>query len=85
MYRTMYHTSCTATKFYGLQKIQKTGTPSGLIVSSRGSFTYGAAKVIAKILKTLVGKLPHRIQRTRDFVSKVREVPLPPGECLSSY
>ena len=43
------------------------------------------AKVIAKVLKTLVGKLPHHIQSTRDFVSKVREVTLLPGECLSSY
>ena len=43
------------------------------------------AKVIAKILKPLVGKLPHHIQSTRDFVNKVREVTLLPGECLSSY
>ena len=44
------------------------------------------AKVIAKILNPFVGKLPHHIQRTRDLhVSKVREVTLLPGECLSSY
>ena len=43
------------------------------------------AKVIAKVLKSLVGKLPHHIQSTRDFVNKVREVTLLPGECLSSY
>ena len=29
MYRTMYPTSCTALKFYGLPKIHKTGTLSG--------------------------------------------------------
>ena len=55
-----------------------------LVVSSRGSVTYGVAKVIAKILKPLVGKLSPHIQSTRDFVSKVREVTLHPGECLSS-
>ena len=27
MYRSMYPTSCTAPKFYGLPKIHKTGTP----------------------------------------------------------
>ena len=27
MFRTMYLTSCTAPKFYGLPKIHKTGTP----------------------------------------------------------
>ena len=43
------------------------------------------AKVIAKVLKPLVGKLPHYIQSASDFVSKVREVTLLPGECLSSY
>ena len=40
---------------------------------------------MAKVLKPLVGKLPHNIQSTNDFVSKVREVTLLPGECLSSY
>ena len=42
------------------------------------------AKVIAKTLKPPVGKLPHHIQSTRDFVNKVWEVTLLPGECLSS-
>ena len=37
------------------------------------------------VLKPLVGKLPHHIQSTSDFVSKVRGVTLLPGECLSSY
>ena len=43
------------------------------------------AKVIAKILKSLVGKLPYDIQSASDFVSKGREVTLLAGECLSSY
>ena len=41
--------------------------------------------MIAKVLKPFVGKLPHHIQSTSDFVSKVREVTLPEGECLSTY
>ena len=55
------------------------------MVSSRGSVTYGVAKIIAKILKPLIGKFPHHIQSTRDFEGKVREVTLIPGEYLSSY
>ena len=55
------------------------------IVSSRGSVTYGVAKVLAKVLKPLVGKSLHHIQSTRDFVSRIREVTLLPGECLNSY
>ena len=85
MYRTLYPTSCTASKIYGLPKILKIGTALRSIVSSRGSVTYGVAKVIAKVLKPLVGKLPHYIQSTRDFVSRVREFTLLSGECLNSY
>ena len=40
---------------------------------------------MAKVLKPLVGKSPHYIQSTSDFISKVRKVTLLPGECLSSY
>ena len=55
------------------------------IVSSRGSVTYWVEKVIAKILKPLIGKLPHHTQSTSDFVNKVREITFLPGECLTSY
>ena len=85
MYRTMYPTSCTAPKFYGLPKIHKTSTPLRPIVYSKGSVTYGVAKVIAKIRTPLVGKSPHHIQSTRDFVSKVKGLTLLTGECLHSY
>ena len=85
MYRSMYSTSCIALKFYGLPKIHKTGTPLRPIVSSRDSVTYGVAKVMAKILKPLVGKSPHHVQSTSDFVNKVREIAILPGECLTSY
>ena len=30
-YKTMYPTGCVLPKFYGLPKIHKTGTPSGLL------------------------------------------------------
>ena len=85
MYRTMYPTGWTSPKFYGLQEIYKTGTPLRPIVSSMGSVTYRVAKVIAKVLKLLVGKSPQHIQSTSEFVSKFRKVTLLPGECLSSY
>ena len=54
------------------------------IAFSRCSVTYGVAKVLTRVLKPLVGKLPHHIQSTRDFLNKVR-VTLLPGECLNSY
>ena len=80
----MYPTSYTAPKFYGLPKIHKTGTHLRPIAPSTGSVTYGVAKVMAKVLKPLVGKLPHHIQSTSDFVSKVREVTLLPGSASDS-
>ena len=54
-------------------------------MSSCGSVTYGVAKELTKILKPLVGKSPHHISSTQDFVEHVKNVTLLPGECLSSY
>ena len=42
-------------------------------------------KELARILKPLVGKSPHHINSTQDFVEQVRHITLVPGECLSSY
>ena len=35
--------------------------------------------------KPLVGKSPHHINSTQDFVEQVKHITLAPGECLSSY
>ena len=43
------------------------------------------AKELAKILKPLVGKSPHHINSTQDFVEQARQFKLESGECLSSY
>ena len=43
------------------------------------------AKVLTKIIKPLVGKFPHHIHSTQDFVEQANKVTLLPGECLSSY
>ena len=54
-------------------------------MSRCGSVTYGVAKELTKILKPLVGKSPHHINSTQDFVEQVKHITLTPGECLSSY
>ena len=51
MYKAMYPTGCISPKCYGLPNIHKTGNPLRPIVSSRGSDTYGVAKVLSKVLK----------------------------------
>ena len=84
-YKCMYPTSCVPPKFYGLPKIHKPDTPLRPIVSSCGSVTYGVAKELTKILKPLVGKSPHHINSTQDFVEQVKHIKFTPGECHSSY
>ena len=83
-YKSMYPTGCVPPKFYGLPKIHKPDNPLRPIVSSCGSVTYGVAKELAKILKPLVGKSPHHIYSTQDFVEQVKHITLGSGECLSS-
>ena len=78
-------TGCVPTKFYGLPKIHKADISLRPIVSSCGYVTYGVAKELAKILKPLVGKSPHHINSTQDFVDQVKHITLGPGEFLNSY
>ena len=80
----MYPTGSVPLKFYGLPKIHKPDTPLRPIVSSCGSVSYGVAKDLAKILKPLVGKSPHHIYSTQDFVEEVKHITLVPGESFSS-
>ena len=84
-YKSMYPMGCVSPKFYGLPQIHKWDIPLRPIVSSCGSVTYGVAKEYAKILKPLVGKSPHHINSTHDFVEQIKQLTLSPGECLSSY
>ena len=84
-YKCMYPMGCSAPKCCGLPKIHKPDTPLRPIVPSRGSVTYGVANLLNKILKPLVGKPPHHIQSTQEFVEQANKVTLLPGECLSCY
>ena len=72
IYKYMYPMGYTSLKFYGLPKIHKANTPLRPTVSSRGSVSYGIAKVLAKILKPLVERSLHHVHFTKDFVENVR-------------
>ena len=76
---------CSSPQFYGLPKIHKPDTSLRPVVSSRGLVTYWVAKVLTKILKPLVGRFPHNIHSTHDFVEQADKVTLLPGECISFY
>ena len=43
------------------------------------------AKVPSRVLKPLVGKSPHHIQSTGDFVLRAKGLTCQLGECLTSY
>ena len=70
---------------YSLPKIHKADAPLRPIVASRGSITYNAARVLADVLSPLVGKTEHHIQNNGDFVNKVKDLEVPPGQKLVSY
>ena len=85
LYKKMYPTVAVAPKFYGLPKIHKKDIPLRPIVSSRGSINYEVAKELSGILRTLVGKSPHHIKNTGDFVQQVRGIKLQATEYITSY
>ena len=49
------------------------------------SINYEAGKGLARILRPLVGKSPHHMKNTDDFVQQFRGIRLQPGECVTSY
>ncbi|XP_072037657.1 uncharacterized protein [Amphiura filiformis] len=72
--------------FYGLPKIHKAEPiPVRPIVSSIGSITYNLAKYAAEILGPLVGKSPHNIKNTQDFVNQIKGIKLRESETITSY
>ena len=81
----MYPTGAVTPKFYGLPKIHKRDIPLRPNVSCRGSINYEVAKELSRILRPLVGKSPHHIKNTGDFVQQVRGIKLHPTECITSY
>ena len=84
LYKTKQPTGCTP-KILSFAQNPQNRHPIRPIASSRDSATYGVAKNLAKMLWPLVGKSPHYIHSTKDFVNKVSKVPLLPGEGLCSY
>ena len=85
IYHKIYPTSDTIAKFYGLPKIHKPSVPLRPIVSSIGNITCGLSKYLTQILSPLMGKGPHFIKNSADFVKKIKDLEIPPGRCMISY
>ena len=62
---------------YGLPKIHKANVLLRTIVASRGSLT---SRVLADMFGPLVGKSERHIQNSGDFVDKVQNLEMPPGQ-----
>ena len=86
LFNQIYPTTGEVPKFYRLPKIHKKDTPSRLIMSCTGSITYQASKHLAHILGTHVGHDPkHHAQNREDFVQKIKDLEVTPGQKLVSY
>ena len=85
LYRKLYPTGAQPPRVYGLPKIHKASVPLRPIVSSICAVTYNVAKFLAKTLSPLVGKTEHFVKDSRDFVSKIKDLEVPPGQKLISY
>ena len=85
LYRRLYPTGAGSPKFYGLPKIHKIGMPLRPIVSSNGTVTYQTSKEVARILKPLVGRSPHHIKNTQDFIDQIKGIHLGQDQCMMSY
>ena len=84
-YKRLYLTGAGSPKFYGLPKIHKEGIPLRPIVSSIGAATYSTSKELSRILKPLVQKSPHHIQKNQDFMEHLKDIQLGPDEVMVSY
>ena len=85
LYSQLYPTAENIPKFYGLPKIHKKDAPLRPIVSSIGSVMYSTAKFLAKIIRPLVGLNNHHIINSEDFINKIADLEVPPGQKLVSY
>ena len=85
LYRRLYPTGAGSSKFYGLPKIHKEGIPLRPIVSSIGAVSYETSKELARILKPLVGKSPHHVHNTQDFIDQIKDIKLKEDLCMVSY
>ena len=85
LYKRLYPTGAGSPKFYGLPKIHKPGMPLRPIVSSIGTVTYQTSKEVARILKPLVGRSPHHVKNTQDFIDQIKGIHLGQDQCMMSY
>ena len=84
-YRRLYPTGASPPKFYGLPKVHKSGMPLRPIVSSIGYVTYETSKELSRIFKPLVGRSPHHVQNSQEFLKQLGDIKMGPDDIIMSY
>jgi hypothetical protein len=69
----------------GLPKIHKANVPLRPIVSCRGTPLYNTAKLVARVIKPLVGKSSHHVENSQDLIKKLRNVNVSDNEIMASF
>ena len=77
LYDKLRPSACVVPCIYGLPKVHKNNIPVRPIVSSIGSVRYNLARFISD--------LPHHIQNSQDFVTRIKDLELDDNEILTSY
>ena len=72
-------------KPYGLVKVHKEDYPLRIIVPMSGTTLYNISKILDKILRPAVAKIPHRIHTVNGFIHELREVTQGQDFCLTSF
>ena len=85
LYEKLRPSACVVPCIYGLPKVHKNNIPVRPIVSSIGSVCYNLARFVSDLLSPLVGKSPHHIQNSQDFVASIKDLKLDDNEILTSY
>ena len=54
-------------------------------MSSRGTVTYGTARELARLLRSLANQSAYHVPNTMDFIQRMKTIKLQQDECISSY
>lgn len=72
-------------RMYGVPKIHKAEVPLRPIINTIGGPTYALAKFLTGQLQPLVGKCPHHISNSSEFVKILRNITVAPSDLLVSF
>ncbi|KAG8224978.1 hypothetical protein J437_LFUL003356, partial [Ladona fulva] len=85
LHKTLLPQAPVPPRLYGLPKIHKQDIPLRPIISGIDSPTYHLARYLSKLLAPHIGKSPHHVKNSKDFIEKIRQYRLSPNDLLVSF